>query len=84
MGHSWLGRIRIRRGRSRRGVIKNSIAIFTGDDFVAATHLGHRLRPQRHEAGHARAVARFSYGNAIANARADAVVVLHPLPWATH
>ena len=53
----------------RRRVIENAVTVIAGNDFFATSHLGHGLRPQSHEAGHAGAVTRFSHGHAIANAR---------------
>src|SRR5438128_1790548 len=60
-------------------VIKNPIAVITGNDFRAASHVGHYLRPQSHVASRARAVARFGHGDAVADARSDAFV--HRADW---
>src|SRR2546423_12677714 len=59
-------------------VIKYSIAVVARADLIAATDLCHHLRPERHEACGARAVARLGHRHAVAYARADALVdILH-------
>src|SRR2546423_2515215 len=69
-------RLRNRRRPRRlvRFVVQNAIAIVARDDFVAAAHVSHDLRTQRHEARSAGSVASFGDRNAVANARADPFV----------
>src|SRR5918997_1362441 len=53
-------------------VEEDAVAVVADDDLFAATNLGHHLRPERHEAGRARAVARLGHGHAAGDARDDA------------
>src|SRR5437764_14198013 len=75
------GRLRSSQSRDARRlrrvfgfIVKNAVAVVAGNYFVSAPHVGHDLRPQRHEASRTSAIARLGHGNTIADACADPVV----------
>src|ERR687886_323696 len=60
--------------RTLARVVEDAVAVVAGDDLLAASHVRHHLRAQRHEAGGARAVARLRHRDAIPDALADTLV----------